>query len=185
QMEVTRTNMIKQLESVTARAVKSTGLLSDAEVQKTRAMITGMQSQKAYIEVQQRMARMNRQLNSQETAEKQKVALNNLRKAVMDWGLATGKSVETVNKYYEQLKKRAGSNIGAIEQQTKRLSNAMVNGTLQRALQQQQDSVVKHMNDMNNIKIKKLVDNRDIDSLKKYIGELNRGSVATLDRKSV
>src|SRR5690606_16383747 len=51
---------------------------------------------------------------------------------------------------------------------------------LQRALQQQQDSVVKHMNDMNNIKIKKLVDNRDIDSLKKYIGELNRGSVATL-----
>jgi TP901 family phage tail tape measure protein len=179
-MEVTRQNMLRQLDSTVSKAVKSTGLLSQAEAQKTRAMINGMQSQKSYIEVQQRMAQMNRQLAQQQAGTQQKKALNDLKKAVMEWGIATGKSVDTVNKYYDQLKRKAGTNISAIEQQTKRLTNAMTNGTLERTLRQQQESAVKHINGMTNDKFKQLVNNRDIDALKKYISELNKGSVATM-----
>jgi TP901 family phage tail tape measure protein len=180
--EVQRQNMLRQLENASSRAVKATGLLSQAEVARTRAMIAGMKSQESYIKVQQRMSEMNKQLSRQANTEAQKNALNSLKKAVMDWGMATGKSVDTVNKYYDQLKNKAGNSISAIEAQTKRLTNAMTNGTLERRLRQQQESVVdlQRKLGMSHKDFKGLVDNRDIDALKRYIGELNKGQVATM-----
>lgn len=166
---------IKTLERTTTRS--GAGANSAKYVAETKLLAKSIDSMEEYIVVKKRMDSINQQQGHEVITQKTVTQLEKLKKAMINYSVATGRSLHAIEARYDQVAHNVKNNLEMATNETKRYMRLLDEFNLKQKIDQKRNSVVQNADHR---KVADLIEQNDIDGIKNYIGHLNKAKVATL-----
>jgi TP901 family phage tail tape measure protein len=172
-----RKDIMSELRQISKTTDTRGGVLGGLNITEVKRLASTIRTMEDYIAVKRRMDEINRARKEIAINDKASAQLDKLRKAMLDWATATGKSVPAVEKRFDQLKRNMGSNLAQLTNETRKYVNQLNNFKLDMSLVREANSLVK---DVSHVRVAKMVERNDVEGLKEYIGQLNKAKVSML-----
>lgn len=172
-----RLSVLSDLYIIQKKSKTDIGYLSDKYIDETRALASNVKTMKEYNIVRQRMNRINEAKRSDNLKIDISKNLDKLKKDMIDYAIATGKSTKSIEKYYDKMEQNIGGNLAEIQQKQRYYTKKTADFKLKNKLDIMKNSVVPNVdnNELNN-----LVGKNDIAGIKNYISKLYKADVATV-----
>jgi TP901 family phage tail tape measure protein len=167
---------LKNIEKTTSSTSKNSPLYS-RNIEEVRALVKQIRTMEDYIAVKKRKNEIDRAVKSQKVDNSIVTQLEKAKKAMQDYLLSEGRTMDLVEKRFAMMKRNIGTNLQQLTSETAKWKKMSADASVKASMAQKANSLVMGVD---NKHVKSLIDAKDTVALKEYIGQLNNARVATL-----